>query len=142
MTENLLRRPVHPDLSEALVRDLVFGFYDRVRADPTLGPIFDGVIGDGWDEHLAKMCDFWSSVTMMTGRYAGKPMAAHLRLEGVRPEHFDTWLALFRQTAAEVCPGDLSDLFIDRAERIAESFQLGMFFRPDDPYSFPRSTRA
>src|SRR3546814_3880177 len=59
----------HPDISEALVHDLVFAFYDRIRADATLGPIFDGVIGDRWDEHLAKMCDFWSSVMLASGRY-------------------------------------------------------------------------
>src|SRR3546814_13578213 len=66
-TANLLRRPVHPDISEALVRDLVFAVYDRISVDATLGPIFDGVIGDRWDEHLAKMCDFWSSVTDRKG---------------------------------------------------------------------------
>src|SRR3546814_8922351 len=70
--ENLLRRPAHPDISEALVHDLVFAFYDRIRADATLGPIFDGVIGDRWDEHLAKMCDFWSSVMLASGRYEGR----------------------------------------------------------------------
>src|SRR3546814_10051002 len=48
--ENLLRRPAHPDISEALVHDLVFAFYDRIRADATLGPIFDGVICDRWAE--------------------------------------------------------------------------------------------
>lgn len=141
--ENLLRRPAHPDISEALVRDLVFAFYDRIRADATLGPIFDGVIGDRWDEHLAKMCDFWSSVMLASGRYEGRPLAAHLRLKGVGPEHFELWLRLFRQTAGEVCPGDVAVIFIDRAERIAESFQLGMFFRPDSPQSFaPRSVPA
>src|SRR3546814_11010954 len=83
------------------------------------------------------MCDFWSSVTLVSGRYEGRPMAAHLRLKGVRPEHFDLWLRLFRQTAGEVCPGDVAAVFIVRAERIAESFQLGMFFRPENPESFP-----
>src|SRR3546814_10094289 len=83
------------------------------------------------------MCDFWSSVTLVSGRYEGRPMAAHLRLKGVRPEHFDLWLRLFRQTAGEVCSGDVAAVFILRAERIAESFQLGMFFRPENPGSFP-----
>ena len=134
--QNLLVRPIHPDLSEALVRELVFGFYGKVRADATLGPIFDGVIGDRWDEHLAKMCAFWSSVMRIDNRYEGRPLAAHLRLKGVAPEHFQLWLGLFRETAAEVCSAELAALFIDRAERIAESFQLGMFFRPDRPGAF------
>jgi hemoglobin len=140
--ENLLRNPAHPDISEALVRDLVFAFYDRIRADATLGPIFDGVIGDRWDAHLAKMCDFWSSVMLKSGRYEGSPMAAHLRLKTVRPEHFNLWLRLFRQTAGEVCPDDVAALFIERAERIAESFQLGMFFRPEQAGSSPPAQRG
>jgi len=135
--DNLLRRPVHPALTEQLVHDLVHAFYGRVRADATLGPIFEAVVAGRWDEHLAKMCDFWSSVTLATGRYEGRPLAAHLRLKDVRPEHFQLWLRLFRATAAEVCPDDLAAFFIDRAERIAESFQLGMFYRPDRPDSFP-----
>ncbi len=139
--DNLLRRPVHPALDEQLVHDLVHAFYGRVRADATLGRICEGVVGGRWDEHLAKMCDFWSSVIMASGRYEGRPLAAHLRLKDVRPEHFQLWLRLFRATAAEVCPGDLAALFIDRAERIAESFQLGMFYRPDQPDSFPSSGR-
>ena len=82
-----------------------------------------------------------------TGRYQGRPLAAHLRLKEVRPEHFQRWLRLFRETAAEVCPGEVAVFFIDRAERIAESFQLGMFYRPDQdvpgqPGSFPPPTPA
>lgn len=141
-TPNLLRRPTHPGLNEEVVRALVFAFYDRVRADGTLGPIFDRVVAGRWDEHLEKMCDFWSSVALATGRYQGRPLAAHLRLKEVRPEHFERWLRLFRETAAEVCPGEVAVFFIDRAERIAESFQLGMYFRPDQPNPFPPKPAA
>ncbi|HMA14164.1 MAG TPA: group III truncated hemoglobin [Kiloniellaceae bacterium] len=141
-SESLLRRPTHPGLNEAVVRALVFAFYDRVRADETLGPIFERVVAGRWDEHLAKMCDFWSSVALATGRYQGRPLAAHLRLKEVRPEHFERWLRLFRETAAEVCPGEVAVFFIDRAERIAESFQLGMFFRPDQPGTYPPAKPA
>src|SRR3546814_11150626 len=83
--ENLLRRPAHPDISEALVHDPVFAFYDRIRADATLGPIFDGVIGDRLDVHLAKRCDFWSSVMSGSGRSEGRS-AERRRVgrEGVR----------------------------------------------------------
>ncbi|MEO3429310.1 group III truncated hemoglobin [Pelagibius sp. CAU 1746] len=134
---NLLRRPVHPDITEEMIRALVHTFYDKVRADAVLGPIFDRVIGERWDDHLAKMCDFWSSVTLVSGRYKGRPLPAHMRLKDVRPEHFTQWLALFRKTAKEVCPPDIAAVFIERAQRIAESFQLGMFFHPGGPLSVP-----
>jgi hemoglobin len=141
-TGNLLRQPAHPLITEEMVRELVHAFYGKIRGDRTLGPIFDRVIGERWDAHLAKMCDFWSSVVLVSGRYKGRPLPAHMRLKDVRPEHFTLWLELFRETAEEVCPPDSAPVFIERSRRIAESFQLGMFFRPDDPHSIPLASQG
>ena len=127
---NPLRRPVAESISEDLIHDLVHGFYARIRGDAVLGPIFARVIGDNWGPHLAKMCDFWSSVMRMSGRYKGNPMLAHMRLKSVRPEHFERWLGLFRQSAHQICGPKLAALFISRAENIARGLQLGMFFKP------------
>jgi hemoglobin len=116
-----------------MVKTLVYAFYAKIREDVVLGPIFARVIGDNWTSHLVKMCDFWSSVMLMSGRYKGNPMIAHMRLKMVRPEHFERWLGLFQETAQEVCPPDIAALFRTRAENIARSLQLGMFFRADAP---------
>lgn len=116
-------------VNEEMIVNLVHTFYGKVRTDPLIGPIFERVIED-WDPHLAKMCDFWSSVMLMSGRYKGNPMVAHMRLKMVQPRHFERWLALFRQTARAECPSEIAELFIGRAENIARSLQLGMFFRP------------
>lgn len=113
-------------VTEAMIHAMVHAFYGRIRVDPALGPIFNRVIGDGWDPHLAKMCDFWSSVLLMTGRFKGAPMAVHVRIPELRPTHFARWLHLFRQTAAEVCPPDAEALFVAKAEMIAQSLQLGI----------------
>ena len=129
-TESPRRQAVHPSIDEEMIRTLVHGFYARIREDEEIGPIFNGAIGDGWDAHLAKMCDFWSSVMLMTGRYKGNPMVVHSRLKTVRPEHFERWLELFRQTARTVCPAEIAELFIGRAEIIARSLKLGMFYQP------------
>ncbi len=129
-TQNPRRLAVHPLIDEEMIRTLVHGFYARIREDEEIGPIFNGAIGDGWDAHLAKMCDFWSSVMLMTGRYKGNPMVVHSRLKTVRPEHFERWLALFRQTARTVCPAEIAELFIGRAEIIARSLKLGIFYQP------------
>tara|TARA_R110002096_G_scaffold163918_1_gene331486 strand:+ start:565 stop:993 length:429 start_codon:yes stop_codon:yes gene_type:complete len=125
---NPRRVPLHPDITEALVDTLVRRFYERIRADETLGPIFARRIGDDWEPHLLRMTDFWSSVMRMTGRYKGKPVPAHMRVKDIRPEHFALWLDLFRQTASELCAPDVAALFITRAERIAESLKLALFF--------------
>lgn len=72
-------------LDDAMLSRLVHRFYDRVRVDPMLGPVFAERISD-WGPHLAKMVDFWFSVTLMTGRYHGAPMPKHLPLP-VKREH-------------------------------------------------------
>ncbi|WP_461308434.1 group III truncated hemoglobin, partial [Albidovulum sp.] len=106
-------------LDEAILRDLVQRFYDRVRADAMLGPIFEARIDD-WESHLERMVAFWSSVALMTGRYHGAPVPAHVTLP-VEWAHFERWLALFRATAKEVCPPAGAAHVIAAAERIARS---------------------
>lgn len=112
-------------VTEAMIHDLVHGFYAKIRTDPALGPIFNRVVQD-WDEHLPKMCDFWSSILLASGRFRGSPMTAHARIADIRPTHFARWLHLFRQTALETCPPDAAALFVARSEMIAESLQLGI----------------
>lgn len=98
------REPLHSSIDEALIEKLVRAFYAKIRADEELGPIFGNVITGDWEPHLQKMFAFWSSLTMLTGRYMGQPMMAHMKLKMVEPQHFDRWLSLFRETASEVCP--------------------------------------
>jgi len=115
-------------IDEAFVSNLVENFYTRVRAHPLLGPVFQNEIDDNWAPHLATMKDFWSSVAMNTGRYSGKPFPAHMKLTGITPAHFNIWLALFRLTLEELSDtAETVDYFMERANRIARSFQLGMF---------------
>ncbi len=119
-----------PLTDEAEIERVVRDFYGRIRADDVLGPIFDRVIGDDWEPHLQKMFAFWSSVMLMSGRYKGQPMVAHIRLKQVRPEHFDIWLTLFEATVTDNCTSETAAAFLDKARRIAESLKLGMFFNP------------
>jgi hemoglobin len=111
-------------IDDAMIHRLVHAFYSKIRKDVLLGPIFETEIGS-WDLHLERMCSFWSSVVLMSGRYHGQPMEKHLPLP-VDSRHFDHWLALFRETALEVCPPAAAAYFIKRAERIAESLELGI----------------
>src|SRR3954469_11799852 len=111
-------------ITEAMIEQLVRGFYAKVRTDAVLGPIFEARIRD-WEPHLAQMCAFWSSVALMTGRYQGTPMAKHTPLP-VDSAHFDRWLELFEATARELCPPAAAAHFIDLARRIAASLELGV----------------
>jgi hemoglobin len=112
-------------VTEDMIRDLVRAFYAKVRRDPAIGPIFNARIAD-WDAHLAKLCDFWSSVTLMTGRFKGAPMRTHAELPDLTPAHFDRWLGPWRETVGEICPPDAAHLFIAKAGMIASSLQVGL----------------
>lgn len=90
-------------VDEDSIRRLVHGFYDAVRRDDVIGPIFLQKIAPGrWPFHLNRMCDFWSSVLLRSGRYHGQPLPPHLRLPGLSDIHFARWLGLFRTTARQV----------------------------------------
>ena len=114
----------HTGITEGMIERLVRAFYARIRGDALLGPIFEARIGD-WEPHLRQMFAFWSSVALMTGRYHGTPMARHIRLP-VEAAHFDRWLELFEQTAREICPPQAAAHFVERAQRIAASLELGV----------------
>ena len=111
-------------IDEAMIRDVVHRFYERIRDDAVLGPIFSARVTD-WTPHLVQMCAFWSSVVLMTGRYRGQPMQKHLPLP-VDARHFDRWLALWEDTVRAVCPPAALDLFLEPARRIAASLELGI----------------
>ena len=111
-------------ITEPLIERLVRGFYAKVRSDAVLGPVFEARIHD-WEPHLQRMFAFWSSVALMSGRYHGTPMAKHMPLP-VDADHFDRWLALFEETAREVCSPEAATHFVELARRIAASLELGI----------------
>jgi hemoglobin len=115
-------------VTNPMIHRLVHAFYAKVRQDDVLGPVFAANV-QSWEEHLSKMCAFWSSVILMTGRYKGQPMEVHARLPEISDEHFARWLELFHRTARECCHSEAALLFIDRSQRIAESLKVGIAIR-------------
>ncbi len=111
-------------IDEPMIEHLVRKFYERIQAEPVLGPIFASKITD-WEHHIQKLCAFWSSVALMTGRYHGQPMRMHIGLP-VDRSHFDRWLVLFEKTAAEICPPVAAAHLVERARRIADSLEMGI----------------
>lgn len=107
-------------IDEATIRTLVDTFYDSVRSDDLLGPIFARHVAD-WSMHLPKMYAFWSTVVLRTGRYAGRPLEAHQRLPGLTQNHFDRWLALWTEAVACVVPTSSRDAYLIPARRMAAS---------------------
>jgi hemoglobin len=54
-------------IDDAMIETVVRAFYERVRQDPLLAPVFESRISD-WEPHLQNMFAFWSSLTLHSGR--------------------------------------------------------------------------
>ncbi len=118
------------DATEQEVRNLVVRFYERARADATLGPIFEDSVHD-WSAHIERIVDFWSDAILKTDRYQGTPMGAHLKLTKLEPAMFARWLDLFDETARETLPESAAQATLEHARRIARSLSYGLFqYRP------------
>ena len=118
-----------PDLqlNKESIATLVHTFYDDVRADAVLAPVFNAAIGDHWETHLGRMVDFWCTTMLKTQQFQGNVFGKHMALSGIEPEHFRRWLLLFEATAARLFDAPLSAEFALVARRIAASLQFGFF---------------
>jgi hemoglobin len=118
---------VRPDLaSRSEIIRLVDAFYDRVREDDLLGPIFNDVARVDWTAHLPRMYDFWESVLFGEAVFKGNPLAVHIGLADRTPltsVHFERWLAIFGATVDELFEGPVANEAKARAARIAQVLQ-------------------
>ena len=117
-------RALAAGVTAAIIREVIHAFYDRVRKDPLLGPIFEAALGGKWELHLEKISQFWLTATRLGGRYDGRDfMPAHRKLSAVGSEHMDRWLSLFRQTLMERCTPAAADALYEIAAWMGDSIR-------------------
>lgn len=112
-------------LDEAHIATLVDRFYEKVRVDPALGPIFNAAVHD-WTEHKALLTRFWCSVALRASSYRGNPLSVHRAQPAIRTGHFVRWLELWRETTREVMDADDADEMFSYAQRIGRGMSMGM----------------
>ncbi|MFT4023235.1 MAG: group III truncated hemoglobin [Flavihumibacter sp.] len=105
------------------IRLLVDSFYQRVRENRLIGPIFAGAIGDQWPKHLDKMYRFWQTVLLEDHTYFGSPFPPHFHMP-LKKEHFDAWLRTWHQTVDDLFTGEKATEAKWRADKMATLFQL------------------
>src|SRR3954469_20763519 len=114
-------------LTEPLLRQVILSFYEKVRRDAVLGPVFAEAIGDDWDPHIERIMLFWLTATRLGRGYDGRNfMPLHVRDRSIRADQLPRWLALFRETAAVHCAPQAASVLIDIAERMAETLEIGL----------------
>lgn len=121
---------MHSQVTPENLRELVGRFYGRAREDDLIGPVFNAAIDD-WDHHLDHIAQFWAAGLLGVGRFTGRPMAKHMR-QPITSPMFDRWLALWKEATDETYVPQIAQALQARAGRIAESFKLGLFYRPSE----------
>jgi hemoglobin len=104
------------------VKRLVDCFYNKVKTDALLAPVFAHV---DWLHHLPVMYNFWSSVLFGDMTYSGNPLPKHMNLP-VQKQHFIRWLELFSETVDENFEGFNANEAKNRANTVAQLFQYKM----------------
>ena len=109
-------------ITTADIKKLVDAFYEKVRRDELLSPIFNDRIQDRWPQHLEKMYSFWQTVLLNERTYFGSPFPPHAQLP-VGHSHFQRWMRLFIETTDTLFDGKKAEEAKWRAEKMAELFE-------------------
>jgi hemoglobin len=99
--------------SREAIQKLIDSFYEKVKADKLLAPVFMHV---DWPQHLSVMYNFWCSMMLGDQSYRGKPFKRHVHLK-LQQAHFDQWLKLFIETVDENAEGEKAMEIKDRAKK-------------------------
>lgn len=101
----------------------VNNFYNKVRIDSVIGPVFAAVIiDDNWAPHLNRMYSFWNTVLFAQQDYRGNPFSKHANLP-ITNIHFQRWIDLLNETINENFEGEKADEVKMRAEKMRLMFQ-------------------
>ena len=121
-------------VTEASIDELMEIFYEKIREDNHgLGEIFNAKIGtddESWKAHKAKIANFWYGMMLGSGNFAGNPMRAHADLmeeKPFKPEMFDFWLGLFKESLNKLYTDEVADDFHARAAGIGQRFKYLLF---------------
>lgn len=108
--------------SRADIEQLVLQFYEKVKADKTIGFIFTEVVQMNWEKHIPVIVDFWETILLDNPVYTKNAMEVHYDLNNRRPlqkAHFDSWVYLFTTTVDELFEGSIAELAKTRARSIS-----------------------
>lgn len=103
------------------IQFLVDKFYETVRADPFLGPIFNSRLEGRWDMHHHKLYRFWHTVLLRRPDYFGDPVPIHFNMN-IEEKHFDYWLKLWIITVDDYFEGKIAERAKLRGKTMAASF--------------------
>lgn len=113
------------------IRLLVDEFYEKVQKDDLLGPVFNGIIQNRWEEHLEKMYRFWQTVLLEEHTYYGAPFPPHTQMP-INKDHFDRWVHIFQATINSLFEGVSAEKAKLQGARMASIFQSKLAYMKEN----------
>ena len=124
--------------NKADVKLFVDSFYEKVRIDALLGPVFAAKIPSEahWGPHLERMYSFWNTVLFGVRDYRGNPFSKHATLP-IKAPHFERWISLLTSTIDEVFVGEKAAEVKLRAQKMGSLFQSKLQHIQENPQLKP-----
>jgi len=104
-------------------------FYSKALTDETIGHYFTEVVQLSLQKHIPVITDFWETILFDTGKYNGNTMKVHEDLHeksAFKSEHFNRWMAMFKETVDENFEGNNAEKIKQRAISIATVMNIKM----------------
>ena len=109
------------------IKLMVNTFYQRIKQDIVLGPIFEEKIQDRWSVHLEKMYRFWQTILLEEHTYNGSPFPPHAQM-AIDESHFVIWLKIFTTTVDDLFNGNVAEDAKKRGTLMAALFNSKLEF--------------
>ncbi len=101
---------------------MVDTFYQHVKTDDLIGPIFASRIADkDWPRHLNRMYTFWTTILLNKPGYSGQPFEKHRDMP-IYQDHFERWVSLFKTIVDNHFEGPVANEAKYRAELMGNLF--------------------
>lgn len=114
------------------IKLIVNTFYERIRKNEILGPIFDERIGGRWEQHLEKMYRFWQTILFSEHTYNGSPFPPHANIP-IDESHFIIWVSNWTATVDEFFTGSIAEEAKKRGALMASIFNSKIeYFKKHD----------
>lgn len=109
------------------IKLMVNTFYERIKLNEVLGPIFAERINDRWPEHLEKMYRFWQTILLEEHTYNGAPFPPHAKMP-IDESHFIIWVGIFTKTVDDLFEGEVANEAKKRGTLMAALFNSKLEF--------------
>lgn len=111
------------------LRALVHAFYDELRLDAEIGPLFERAIGSDWQPHLDRMVEFWATLVLGSRSFTGDVFGRHMAIADMEPAMLARWQAVWKKHTDALLPSARAAELQQIAAGIARNLERGLIRR-------------